>query len=74
MTIDQLREVFREKPFRPFHLQLADGIQVPVTHPECVSYHPEHPRSISVALPSGAFKIIDLLLVGAIHIENGKTA
>jgi len=74
MTIDQLREMFNKPPFQPFRLQLADGTEVPVTHPECVAHHPAHPRTITVMLPSGAAKIIDLLLVAATHIENDKTA
>lgn len=72
MTIEQLVEVYRARPFHPFVLQLADGTTVDVPHPECMSFFPNRPRSISVALSNGAFKIIDLLLVAAIHVGNGK--
>jgi len=72
MTIDQIREVHGTHPFQPYRLQLADGTEISVSHPECVSFHPKHPRSIAIALPNGAFKIIDLLLVAAIHVENGR--
>jgi len=72
MTIDALSEVCRASPFMPFSLQLADGRQIGVDHPECLSFHPEKPRTIAVALPNSAFKIIDLLLVVALEVGGGK--
>jgi len=72
MTIDQIREVHGTRPFQAYRLQLADRTEVSVSHPECVSFHPKHPRSIAIALPNGAFRIVDLLLVAAIHVGNGR--
>jgi hypothetical protein len=53
-------------------LQLADGTTVKVTHPECVAFHPKSPRTVAVVLPNGAIKIIDLLLIAAIHVGGDK--
>ncbi|MEE9295489.1 MAG: hypothetical protein V3W34_11080 [Phycisphaerae bacterium] len=72
MTIEQLREIHQARPFAPFRLQLADGNEVEVSHPETLAFHPKNPRSIAVALPNGAVKVIDLLLVTAAHIGYTK--
>ena len=72
MTIDQLREVHRARPFQPFTMQLADGNEVRVPHPEFIWFHPKNARTAIVGLPNGAFKIIDLLLVASIEVGNAK--
>lgn len=73
MNIEQVKEVVTRQPFEPFKLQLADGTEIVVQHPECLAFHPRNARSISVALPVGVFKIVDLLLVAAIHVGNGSS-
>lgn len=74
MTIDQLREVQGTRPFRPYTLELANGSEVPVPHPELLLINPKNPRTAVVAMPDGGFKIVDLLLVAAIHVKNGRHA
>lgn len=71
MTIDQLREVHKAEPFRPFVLQLADGTRVNVPHPEFLAYG-RRGRTVAVATPDGVMKIVGLLLVTAIEIKNGS--
>jgi len=71
MTIEQLREVHRAQPFRPFTLELADGQKVHVPHPEFL-WHLPGGRTVFVAVSDEAAKIIDLLLAVLIHIENGQ--
>lgn len=71
MTIAQLNKVYRARPFKPFALELADGNRVEVLHPEFLM--PSRTgRTVAVALENDAIKIIDLLLVTAIHISNGS--
>lgn len=72
MTIDVVREALEAKPFEPFRLQRADGSDLRITHPEVVAFHPRNPRTMHVVLPSGGHKKIDLLLVAALHVENGR--
>ena len=72
MTLDQLREVHRARPFVPFKLQLADGSQVRVPHPEFLWLHPRGGRIVFVAGPRETVKIIDLFLVSCIEVGNAK--
>ncbi|MEE9294942.1 MAG: hypothetical protein V3W34_08295 [Phycisphaerae bacterium] len=73
MTIDQLRKVHQATPFRPFTLQIADGNEVHVPHPEFLWFPPQGSRTIFVATPGQeGVKIIDLLLVASIELGDGK--
>lgn len=71
MTIDTLREYHQARPFHPFVLQLADGQNVEVRHPECLAYFPNRPRTVFVAAPNDRFKAIDIVVVAAIEPVNG---
>ena len=73
MTVDQLREVHRTQPFRPFTLQLADGKAVEVRHPENFSFS-QRGRTIAVATFGDVIRIIDLMLVTSIEVGNGSAA
>ena len=62
MTIEQLRQMHRERPFQPFDIFLADGRSLPVEHPEFLSVSPTG-RTISVGHSYGTHQVVDLLLV-----------
>jgi hypothetical protein len=75
MTTDQLRNVWKAEPFRPFVIHLADGRQVKVGHPEFLTRSPSG-RSIIVYQPDDSFNVIDLLLVTDLEVNanwrNGR--
>ncbi len=71
MTSEQLRQVIRAQPFRPFAIHLADGRQIRVNHPELVLKAPTG-RTFVVWGPDDAFEIIDLFLVSSIKVTDGK--
>lgn len=62
MTIEQLRAMHTERPFRPFDIYLADGRSIPVEHPEFLSQSPTG-RTVSVGMNDGAHQVVDLLRV-----------
>lgn len=72
MTIDQLRNVHRAQPFRPFTLRMADGSALHVGHPEWLTFSPAG-RTVIVFKPDDSFSIIDLLLVASIDVGNGES-
>jgi len=59
---ENLREVIRAVPFRPFTLCLANGARVEVQHPEWI-FHPEGARTAVVMFPDESVRIIDVALV-----------
>lgn len=44
-----------------------------VTHPESLAFHPRHGRTAVVVRPDGGCKAIDLNLVTALQIDNGRS-
>jgi hypothetical protein len=62
MTIEQLREMHRARPFVPFDIHLAGGRVLPIEHPEFLSQTPAG-RCIGVGRVDGVIEIVDLLLV-----------
>ncbi len=62
MTIEQIRELHQARPFRPFRISLADGREIPITHPELLAVNPKR-RTIYAVAPDGTGHYIDLLLV-----------
>ena len=73
MTVEQLREVHRARPFQPFTLQLADGKEVAVRHPEFLSFS-QRGRTIAVATSEDVIRLIDIMLVTSIEVGNGKAS
>lgn len=71
MTSDQLRAAFTAKPFAPFTMRLADGSTVRVPSPGFMWLHPGG-RTVFVATCDGGHIVIDLLLVAALEVSNGR--
>lgn len=71
MTTDQVKELYRAKPFRSFTLHLADGDTIPVKSPEFMWMTPGG-RTIFVSQGGDSAAIIDLLLVTKITVSNGS--
>lgn len=72
MTIEQLRQVYRAEPFRPFTIHLADGRDLTVKQREVLAIAPSG-RTVIVYQPDDSFNIVDLLLVTDIEFQpNGK--
>jgi hypothetical protein len=71
MTIQQLRNAYESKPFRPFAIKLADGAQFRVRSPEFLAISPGG-RTVIVVTGDDDFQVVDLLLVTALEFGNGK--
>ncbi|HET6884541.1 MAG TPA: hypothetical protein VFI31_30585 [Pirellulales bacterium] len=73
MTIEQIRDLYEKRPFRPFELHLADGRTLTVEHPELMSRSVSG-RTIAVSRPDDVIETVDLLLVVGINpLPNGST-
>ena len=68
MTIEQLRNLYDARPFRPFVLHLADGRALPVVHREFIMSVPSG-RTVVVCQPDDTLNIVDLLLVTDIELS-----
>ena len=71
MTIQDFQRVHRQRPFKKFRINMADGRSVPVDHPEFTMQH-RNGRLVYVVLHNGDMERIDLLLVTSIAQEEGE--
>lgn len=72
MTIEQLREVHKAQPFRPFTLELADGQRLEVPHRDFLWYSPKGGRTAFVAVGEDQVKVVDVFLVTTLTFKNGE--
>jgi hypothetical protein len=72
MTIEQIENLHKAQPFKPFTVHLADGTKHKVSHPELL-WRPPKSRTIFISHGGEKVAIIDLLLVTKLTQENGST-
>jgi hypothetical protein len=72
MTIEQLRNFYSARPFRPFVMHLADGREVAVQHPELLATAPSG-RTVTVYQADDTLNVVDLLLVTDLEIKPKST-
>ena len=70
MTTEQLDNIHKAQPFKPFTIHLADGTKHHVSHPELL-WRTQGGRTNFVNLGGEKVAIIDLLLVTKITTGNG---
>ncbi len=63
MKIDELKKAKDQRPFQPFHVCMADGREIQVTHPDAVAWHPDTPRIAVLIVPGGGWEIVDVALI-----------
>ena len=69
MTIEQLRNIHRASPFRPFTIHMGDGRSFLVKHRDFLSHSPAG-RTVIVYDDDGEnFSILDLLLMTEIEVH-----
>jgi hypothetical protein len=69
MTYEQISAIHKACPFEAFTLQLTDGSQVSVSHPELL-LPSQNGRSFAVGGSDDAFRIVDVGRVSAIHMRG----
>ena len=72
MTVEQMREMYKARPFQSFRIHLADGRSLDVEHPEFMMFS-RSGRTIVVSKINDTFEIVDLLLVTSLESLNGQT-
>lgn len=68
MTIEQLQNVYRATPFRPFTIHMGDGRAFFVRHRDFLSHSPKG-RTIIVYGDDDNFSVLDLLLLKELEVH-----
>ena len=71
MRVDDLRKAHQARPFQPFSIRVADGMEYTVNHPEFMSFSLSG-RTVVVATPDDWYAIIDTMMITSVHVGNGK--
>lgn len=67
MTVQQLDNIHRARPFRPFTIHMGDGRALHVPHPEFLSRSPSG-RTVIVYGNDESFSVLDLLLLTELEV------
>lgn len=70
MTLESLRSAHQAKPFKAITLHLADGRSARISHPEMLFVPPGNTRTIVLATPQGDIRLIDVLMIVEIEIDQ----
>lgn len=65
MRLPDLKAAKDARPFRPFHLRMADGQEIPVYHPNAMAWEEDTSRVVFV-LSQGRHYWLDVALVTAL--------
>jgi hypothetical protein len=68
MTVQQLDNLHKAKPFRPFTIHRGDGRSFEVRHPDFLSRSPSG-RTVIVYAEDERFSVLDLLLLTKLEIH-----
>ncbi len=67
MDLQGIRDALRRRPFRTFSVRLADGRDIPVTHPEAVALGQ---RRILVVHPDDSWSVVEPLLIVSLDYDQ----
>ena len=74
MTINSLRDMLHNVPFKPFTIRLADGRSIPVPHPDFIAVTGNGRTAFVGSEEEDRFTIIDRLLVPQLQVGTGTFA
>ena len=69
MTKEAIREALDTQPFKPFAMRLADGLLIPVPHPDFV-FLTQGGRTAIVNTEGERIKILDTALITALELDE----
>jgi hypothetical protein len=70
MRIDELKKAKDQRPFQPFMIQMEDGREMPVRHPDAVAWDPDRARIAVRTLQGGGWEVIDVALVKSLGLQT----
>ncbi len=71
MRVEELVQLHKAAPFRPFRIHLADGRHLDVEHPEFLAHAPKARIAVVMRIDE-TFEIIDLMLVTSLEVTNRR--
>jgi hypothetical protein len=83
VTIEELKKAKDERPFRQFLIRMADGREIPVTHPNAVAWEAvvvdedkgetKEPLTAICVVPGGGWEVIDLTRITSLGLAPAQS-
>ena len=74
MRLDDLKAAKGRRPFAPFEIRMDDGREVPVSHPDALSWEgPGFAPVLYVVLPGGRWDVINFAAITSLSIKAPST-
>ena len=68
MTTEVIKTAILTRPFRPFIVRLANGLQIQIANQEHIALHPDG-KTFIIFEPSGGYRIVDIPLVTDLSVN-----
>jgi len=62
MTTEVIKDAIQKRPFRPFSVRLANGLEIQIEDQDSVALHPVG-KTFIIFEPDGGYRIVDIPLV-----------
>jgi hypothetical protein len=70
VRIEELKKMKDRRPFESFFIRMADGREIPVKHPDAVSWDPDQVRIAVCGVPGAGTEVIDVDLVTSLSLPG----
>ena len=68
MTTEAIRTAVQNRPFRPFVVRLANGLQIQVQSQDYIALHPDG-KTFIIFEANGGYRIVDIPLVTDLSVN-----
>ena len=68
MTVEAIRTAVQSRPFRPFSVRLANGLQIQIQSQDYVALHPDG-KTFVIFESNGGYRIVDIPLVTDLSVN-----
>ncbi len=73
-NIEELKKVKDRRPFEPFHIHMADGRDLRITHPDNVAWNPGDLTRVVFVGHTDRWEVRDLTLITSIRVPHHEGA
>jgi hypothetical protein len=75
MRLDDLREIKNRRPFEPFDIQLSDGREITVRHPDALAWEgPDSAPVLHIVLGGGRWEVVNFAAITSLSPGGSAVA
>ena len=75
MRLDDLRQVKNRRPFEPFEIHLANGREIPISHPDALAWQgPDFAPVLHVVHADGRWEVVNFAAITSLSPAGSPAA